>query len=80
MSSERHSEEFVLRELFRNFDRDSNGKLTLTELKGVLLKMDLTANEDIMQALLNKIDINKNGLIEFEEFVHFVINDRYHKV
>ena len=34
--TEKHTEEFVLREVFRNFDRDSNGALSKVELAALL--------------------------------------------
>lgn len=34
--TERHTEEFVLREVFRTFDRDNNGVLSPTELQAML--------------------------------------------
>ena len=78
-SSKGHQEEFVLRELFRGFDRDSNGHLTLDILKAMLQKVDITAGDQYLEALLKACDVNGTGVIEFEEFVHFVIQDRYHK-
>ena len=75
--SARHSEEYLLRELFRQFDRDSNGNLTLTELKGMLQMINITADEAHLQAFLNKLDTNGNGVLEFEEFVTFMVHDRF---
>ena len=73
----RHSEEYLLRELFRQFDRDSNGSLTLTELKGMLEMINITADEAHLTAFLNKLDTNGNGCLEFEEFVTFMVHDRF---
>lgn len=78
-STKNHHEEFVLRELFRNFDRDSNGKLTITELRAMLEKLDITTSDPYLEALMKCIDLNGSGTIEFEEFIHFVVQDRYHK-
>ena len=77
--TERHTEEFVLREIFRQFDRDNNGVLSKVELDALLKKINLNVDEKYLEALIKKLDINDNGVIEFEELVSFVIQERYHK-
>lgn len=39
--SARHTEEFILRDLFRDFDRNGDGSLGLDELSAMLLKINL---------------------------------------
>lgn len=77
--TERHTEEFVLREVFRQFDRDNNGVLSKNELANLLKKINLIVDEKYLEALIIKLDTNKNGVIEFEELVSFVVQERYHK-
>lgn len=77
--TERHTEEFVLREIFRQFDRDNNGVLSKVELNALLKKINLNVDEKYLEALIKKLDTNNNGVIEFEELVSFVIQERYHK-
>ena len=48
MSTNYHHDEFVLRELFRSYDRNSNGVLTLDELRGMLNRMNLGVSEDLL--------------------------------
>ena len=83
LSTKGHHEEFVLRELFRGFDRDNNGLLSVEVLKAMLEKIDITTSDEYLEALLKQVEINSApdcaGKVEFEEFVHFVIQDRYHK-
>ena len=80
LSTKGHHEEFVLRELFRTFDRDNNGELSLEVLKAMLEKVDITTSDEYLEALLKQVEINPaSGKVEFEEFIHFVIQDRYHK-
>lgn len=75
--NDKHNEEFVLRQLFRQFDRDSNGKLTMEEVKGMMQMLNLTADDAHLCAFMDKLDTNKSGTIEFEEFVAFMIEDRF---
>jgi len=77
--TERHTEEFVLRELFREHDRDSNGVLSITELRAMLTKLNINAGDKYLEALLCRFDSNNNGVIEFEEFVAFLVQARYTK-
>ena len=64
----RHTEEFLLRELFRDFDRQNTGFLSINELREMLFKINLSADERYMEALLNKFEQREPGLVEFDEF------------
>lgn len=77
--TERHTEEFVLREIFRTFDRNEDGVLSKTELNAMLKKINLNVDEKYLEALIKKLDTNNNGVVEFEELVQFVVQERYHK-
>lgn len=50
--TETHTEEFVLRELFREHDRDSNGVLTKVEIKAMLGKLNINASDKYLDALI----------------------------
>jgi|TARA_B110001450_G_scaffold189507_1_gene177666 Ca2+-binding EF-hand superfamily protein len=78
--TEKHTEEFILREIFREHDRNSNGSLSKTELGSLLNKINLKVDDKYLEALIKKLDMNGNGSIEFEEFVHFIVQDQYHRV
>jgi len=77
--TENHTEEFILRELFREHDRDSNGVLTKVEISAMLGKLNIKAGDKYLDALICKMDSNKNGVIEFEEFLTFIVHSRYTK-
>ena len=74
-----HTEEFILRELYREHTRDGDGALTLVELRGMLNKINITAQDHYLEALVNHIDVAGTGVIEFEELVAFLVQDRYTK-
>ena len=78
LSKYQHTEEFVLRELFRSFERNNNGIITCEIFKAMLEKVDLTASNEFVEAFLIQADLsgNANGVVEFEEFVHFIIQKR----
>lgn len=75
--SSRNSEEYVLRSIFREFDVDNSGALSINELRGMLHKINLACNDKFLEALLRKFDTNNNGVVEFEEFQRFVVGDTY---
>jgi len=79
LGSERHTEEFVLREVYRDFNRNKEGVLSLDDFKGMLAKLNLSAPDMYLEALMDKFDRNGNGIVEFEEVLQYVIYDRYHK-
>lgn len=63
--------------MFRTFDRDNNGYLTITELAGMLAKLGVEVSKDDVIGVLKELDSNKSGTLEFEEFCQFVINNPY---
>lgn len=75
----RRTEEYILRELYREFDVNNNGTLSISELSSMLTKINIKTEDRFLQVLFNKFDANDNGQIEFEEFVSYVIHERYHK-
>lgn len=61
-----------LREIFRSFDKNSDGSLTQLELGSLLRSLGLTPSPEQLDALTQRADTNNNGLIEFSEFVALV--------
>jgi len=72
-------EEFTLRNIFRNFDSNQDGVLTIRELEGLSSKLGVAMNPNEMQAVFDRIDSNKNGMLEFEEFAKHLLEDPYTK-
>ena len=68
-------EEYVLRDIFRTFDLDKSGCLTLNEMAGLLAKLGVAVNEKELLALMREMDSNNSGVIEFEEFCQFMVLD-----
>ena len=71
------TEEYVLRALFKQFDTNNSGDLTIDELTFMLMKLQIACDRKYVNALFQRFDENKNGVIEFEEFVDFVIRNPY---
>ena len=71
------TEEYVLRDLFKQFDTNRSGNLTIDELTFMLEKLQIACERKFVQALFKRFDTNKNGVIEFEEFVDYIIKNPY---
>jgi len=56
--NERHTEEFILRELFREFGRDGEGAVTVTEFRAMLNKINLNAEDKFLEAFIKGLDKN----------------------
>jgi calmodulin len=70
-------EEFTLRKIFKEFDLNNSGSITLDELAAMLAKLGIQVDRKFIVAILRKIDSNGSGVIEFEEFMSIVIYDPY---
>ena len=62
-------QEDKLRDAFKLFDADGNGKISRAEI-GKILHLDKNSKE--MDNILVKLDTNKDGEIDFEEFINMM--------
>ena len=58
-----------LKDAFKLFDADGNGKISRAEI-GIILHLDKNSKE--MDNILVKLDTNKDGEIDFEEFINMM--------
>jgi Ca2+-binding EF-hand superfamily protein len=77
LSTHDTSDEYVLRKIFNECDGNKSGDLTIDELWGMMAKFGISCERKYVTSLLNQMDTNKNGIVEFEEFVNFVIHRPY---
>ncbi|KAK1361935.1 putative calcium-binding protein CML16 [Heracleum sosnowskyi] len=62
-----------LKEIFQRFDMDKDGSITQLELAALLRSLGIKPKGDQIHALLNKLDANGNGSIEFDELVEAIL-------
>lgn len=67
----------MLRKIFQQFDTNDSGSITMDELAGLLAKLGISVERKYLVAMIEVLDSNKSGAIEFEEFANFLINDPY---
>ena len=64
------------KKVFNEYDKNEDGVLSIEELKPLLERLSVTLNlpkvsdEDIKEGI-KKLDLNKNGVLEFNEFYNF---------
>jgi len=67
-------QDIELQRAFKHFDTDGSGKLDVIEMKRVL--QDMGSNpltDDQVQSLLTNVDVDGDGLIDYGEFVQFLL-------
>ncbi|KAI9113326.1 hypothetical protein K1719_015851 [Acacia pycnantha] len=69
--AENLSEEEIkgLKQMFNNMDTDNSGTITLEELRAGLTKLGSKLNESEIQQLMDAADVDKNGTIDYPEFI-----------
>lgn len=55
-------------EAFTIFDKDHDGKITLDEMKNILLKYGKDFNEEEVEEIFRLIDTNNDGSLSYAEF------------
>ena len=59
-------------EAFRAFDRDGNGRISLSELADAFRRLDLGLSEKQISIILKHTDTDDDGTISYDEFVNLV--------
>jgi calmodulin len=57
------------REAFEIFDKDKDGYITIKELGEIMKNLGQTPTETELQDMINEVDIDGNGNIDFKEFL-----------
>ena len=53
-------------------DDDGNGTIDVNELCTLMKKLGFSPNEDRVREIVDKVDHNQNGELEFDEFCEFL--------
>ena len=75
--SNNSQEEYTLRKIFKDFDANQSGTLTIDEMGAMLAKLGISVERKYLDAMMRELDTNKSGMLEFEEFATFLIYDPY---
>ncbi len=75
--SNNSQEEYVLKKLFKDFDSNESGTITVDELAAMMAKLGISVERKYLNSLLKTLDVNNSGMLEYEEFANFLINNPY---
>ncbi len=64
-------EDFV--EAFKYFDTNGDGKITHSELQRVLKKLEISISKQEVKKMINELDKDGNGTIEYAEVFFYVL-------
>uniref|UniRef100_A0A8C8RSP0 EF-hand domain family member B n=1 Tax=Pelusios castaneus TaxID=367368 RepID=A0A8C8RSP0_9SAUR len=62
----------TLLEAFRHYDKNGDGKIDKEELRKSCFQLNLDLDEELLDALFDYCDLDKDGLIDYLEFVNFL--------
>ncbi|XP_059090231.1 neo-calmodulin-like isoform X1 [Tigriopus californicus] len=57
---------------FQKFDKDDSGAIDTKELTSLLRSMGQNPTDSQVHDMINEIDVDGSGVVEFEEFVKFI--------
>ncbi|KNA05311.1 hypothetical protein SOVF_191550, partial [Spinacia oleracea] len=58
-----------LKEVFRHFDMDNDGKITALELRRYFKSIGEVISKEDAQEVIDELDSDKDGMLEFKDFV-----------
>ncbi|XP_053675550.1 troponin C, isoallergen Bla g 6.0101-like [Anopheles nili] len=66
-----------LREVFMMYDKDAKGYLPVEEFKAILRELDGAVPEEELDDIVDEIDADGSGTVDFEEFMEVMTADYY---
>jgi len=67
----------AVRDIFRRFDRDHNGVITVEEMKEALQKFALQPSEEEVICIMRHFDTRQDGQISYNEFCDALMDEDY---
>ncbi|PFX32051.1 Calmodulin [Stylophora pistillata] len=65
-------------EAFRYFDKDNSGCITTKGLGTLMKSLGENPTENEIQRIINTVDIDGNGVMDFKEFVNLMLTKNQH--
>jgi hypothetical protein len=67
----------LVRDIFRRFDKDHNGVITMEEMKEALQKFSFHLSDDEITIIMRHFDTAKDGQISYNEFCDAILDPDY---
>ena len=61
------------KQAFNIFDKDKDGYITIKELEQIMKKLGQNLTESELQNMINEVDIDGSGTIDFRDFLGIMI-------
>ena len=58
-----------LQDVFDQFDKDKDGKISGLELRNAMVSMGQSPTEEEINEMMREVDLNQDGKIDFDEFM-----------
>lgn len=68
----------LVRDIFRRFDSDHDGVMTLEEFKQVLQKFGFNLGDDEVISIMRHFDSRRDGQVSYNEFCDNLLDEDYH--
>ena len=62
-----------LQDVFDQFDKDKDGKISAKELENAMQSMGQTPTGEEINEMMREVDLNQDGKIDFDEFMSLMI-------
>ena len=62
-----------LQDVFDQFDKDKDGKISANELENAMQSMGQNPTVEEVQEMMKEVDLNQDGKIDFDEFMTLMI-------
>ena len=64
-----------LQDVFDQFDKDKDGKISAKELENAMQSMGQTPTGEEINEMMREVDLNQDGKIDFDEFMSLMIKN-----
>lgn len=70
-------DEYKLREMFSEYDREKSGLLTKIELQAMAVRLGLEIPDPVVYGLFKRFSSHRGDFMEFNQFNQFILYDTY---
>ncbi len=80
LQSQNYMQEHHLLQAFSYFDKDASGTISKDELKACLQDEELALTDEMLDGMIDEVDTNKDGQIDYNEYLQMMKEGKKKKV